>query len=125
MKEKTPLVFYGTIIGLISFGVVLFGLSLGATPFFVLVLAALTIYLSSKFLPDLWASIIMAVVTVICIHYLFQLWSLTITLLCYWIFLILADYMIKNKKWSRIAIIVVTIIFFVILFFLAITLALH
>ncbi|WP_106496029.1 hypothetical protein [Lentibacillus sp. Marseille-P4043] len=122
MKEKIPLV--GTIIGLIVFILVMIGINSGVTILFYVVLVPavfiLIIHLSSKFLPDLWASIVLVGLTVICIHYFFRLWSVTIILLCYSGFLIFAENMIKNKKWSKVAMIVATIVFFAILFFLVI-----
>ncbi|GAB3799642.1 hypothetical protein [Virgibacillus kimchii] len=124
-QKTTTIIFYGTVIGVITFGVILFSLFLGATPIAVLTLAVLIIYLSFKFLPELWAEIILAAVLVICIHYLFQFWLGTLGLLCFLIFLLSAKYLIKNKKWSKIVMEIITAVFLLMILILALILGMN
>lgn len=120
MKEKIPL--YGTIAGVIIFVLTMIGIYGGVKVLFYSVLIPaiflFVAYFSFKFLPQLWASILLAGLFVLGVHILFGLWSLTIIFFCYLYFLIFVNYVIKNEKWSSIAINVASILFMVILFFL-------
>ncbi|GGB34730.1 hypothetical protein GCM10011409_10220 [Lentibacillus populi] len=78
-------------------------------------------YFLFKLLPQLWASIIVvASLAVFGVYFLFGLWSLTIIVLCYLSFLIFVNYVVKNDKWSSVAMNIASIVFMLILFFLVV-----
>lgn len=117
MKKKEPFVFYslyGTIIGSIIIAFIVIGILGGMTTLLCYVLLPiLIVYLSFKFLPQLWASIIFAGLIVIGIHSLAGMWRFTIAFAVYFALMIIAEYVIKNKKRLGIMMMTISILFFV------------
>ncbi|WP_080874124.1 hypothetical protein [Oceanobacillus timonensis] len=102
MKKKETSAFYslyGTIIGSIIIAFIVFGINAGFTTLFCFVLLPiLIVYLSFKFLQQLWAFIILSSMIIFGVHSFIGMWRFTITCTVFFAFMIMVDYVIKNKK---------------------------
>ncbi|MFD1068290.1 hypothetical protein [Oceanobacillus locisalsi] len=102
MKKKETSAFYslyGTIIGSIVIALIVFGINAGFTTLFCFVLLPiLIVYLSFKFLPQLWAFIILSSMIIFGVHSFIGMWRFTITCTVFFALIIMVDYIIKNKK---------------------------
>lgn len=120
MQGKCSL--YSTIIGLITFILIIVGIFSGMKTalyvLFVPLFLLIVINLLFRYLQEVLASIITALLIVITVHIIFKLWMVTILLFSYLSVVILANYAIKNKKWSSIVMHSVSILSVIILFYL-------
>src|SRR5699024_2433029 len=120
MKGKYPL--YSSIIGLIIFILIMVGVYSGVKTAFDMLFISLVlifvVYLLFRYLQEILDSIMAFILIVIDVQVIFKLWLITIMLLCYLYVLLLANYVIRNKKWSSILMNTISILYGIILFYI-------